>query len=91
MLHGSPGNSQMLLDAIGSAGNLDKLKLNTAIAATDRVYPVGPVRFAADHTAALSIAELQWQSGQTRLIWPLSPHSAPFLSPAAALARAPAH
>ena len=83
--------ARVLLDAIGSAGSLDKLKLNTAIAATDSVYPVGPVKFAADHTAALSIAELQWQSGQTRLIWPRSPHSAAFVSPAAALASAPAH
>ena len=76
--------ARVLLDALARAGGADKSKLNAAIAATDRVYPVGPVKFSADHTAALSIAELQWQGGQTRLIWPLSPQSAAFMQPAPA-------
>ena len=39
------------------------------------------VKFSADHTAALAIAELQWQGGQTRVIWPVTPHSAAFMLP----------
>jgi branched-chain amino acid transport system substrate-binding protein len=74
--------ARVLLDALASAGSLDKPKLNAAIAATDRVYPVGPVKFAADHTAALGIAELQWQGGQTRVIWPVTQRTAAFMYPA---------
>ena len=73
--------ARVLLDALAAAGSVDKAKLNAAIAATDRVYPVGPVKFSADHTAALAIAELQWQGGQTRVIWPVTPHSAAFMLP----------
>ena len=73
--------ARVLLDALASAGSLDKPKVNAAIAATDRVYPVGAVKFAADHTAALGIAELQWQGGQTRVVWPLERKTASFMVP----------
>jgi branched-chain amino acid transport system substrate-binding protein len=73
--------ARVLLDALASAGSVDKTKLNAAIAATDRVYPVGPVKFAADHTAALGIAELQWQGGATKVIWPVAQKTAAFMVP----------
>lgn len=73
--------ARVLLDALASAGSVDKMKINAALAATDRVYPVGPVKFAANHTAALSIAELQWQGGQTRVIWPVAQKTAAFMYP----------
>jgi branched-chain amino acid transport system substrate-binding protein len=62
--------AQVLLDAIGSAGSTDASKVNQAIGRTDKTYVVGPVKFDAQHTSKLPIAELQWQAGQTKVVWP---------------------
>jgi branched-chain amino acid transport system substrate-binding protein len=62
--------AQVLLDAVGAAGSTDAAKLNQAIGRTDKTYVVGPVKFDAQHTSKLPIAELQWQAGQTRVVWP---------------------
>jgi branched-chain amino acid transport system substrate-binding protein len=73
--------ARVLLDAIASAGSLDRRKVNSAIAATNRVYPVGPVKFGDNHAAPLEIAELQWQGGTPRVVWPVARKTADFLFP----------
>ncbi|MCC7463594.1 MAG: amino acid ABC transporter substrate-binding protein [Gammaproteobacteria bacterium] len=73
--------ARVLLDAIAAAGSLDKARINAAIAATEREYPVGPVKFGENHAAALEIAELQWQNGTPRVIWPLQRKTAELLFP----------
>ncbi|WP_246161857.1 amino acid ABC transporter substrate-binding protein [Segnochrobactrum spirostomi] len=62
--------AQVLLDAIAAASSLDRPKINEAIAKTDKIYVVGPVKFDAAHTAKLPLVELQWQSGKTVVVWP---------------------
>ena len=66
----SPAVAQVLLDAIAQAGSLDAEKINAAIAATDKSYVVGPVKFAADHTSPIPLTMAQWQSGGARVVWP---------------------
>jgi branched-chain amino acid transport system substrate-binding protein len=73
--------ARVLLDAIAAAGSLDRQKVNSAIAATDRVYPVGPVKFGDNHAAPLEIAQLQWQNGTPRVVWPVARKTADFLFP----------
>lgn len=62
--------AQVLLDAIARAGSLDPAKINAAIARTDKVYAVGKVRFAADHTAKIPVVESQWQDGKPVIVFP---------------------
>jgi branched-chain amino acid transport system substrate-binding protein len=62
--------AQVLLDAIAAAGSTDPNKINDAIAKTDKTYAVGPVRFAADHTAKIAVVVSQWRSGKPVIIWP---------------------
>lgn len=62
--------AQVLLDAIAAAGSTDAEKINQAIAKTDKTYVVGPVKFDENHTSKLPIAEDQWQSGNTVVVWP---------------------
>lgn len=62
--------AQILLDAISAAGSTDKARINQAIGRTDKTYVVGPVKFDDRHTSKLPIAELQWQGGQTKVVWP---------------------
>ena len=73
--------ARVLLDAIASAGSLDRQKVNGAIAATDRVYAVGLVKFGDNHAAPLEIAELQWRNGAPRVVWPVARKTADFLFP----------
>lgn len=62
--------AQVLLDALAQAGSLDAEKINAAIAATDKSYVVGPVKFAADHTSPIPLTMTQWQGGRARVVWP---------------------
>ena len=62
--------AQVLLDAIARAGSLDAGKINDAISKTNKTYVVGPVKFDANHTSRLPIVELQWQGGETKIVWP---------------------
>ena len=73
--------AMVLLNAIQSAGSTDARKINQAIAATDKVYPVGRVKFSARHTSRIRIAELQWQGGKTAVVWPRAKATGPFLVP----------
>jgi branched-chain amino acid transport system substrate-binding protein len=73
--------ARVLLDAIKAAGSTDKQKVNDAIAKTDATYPVGPVRFDAQHAAKLNMAEMQWQNGKTVVVWPKDRQTGSFLAP----------
>jgi branched-chain amino acid transport system substrate-binding protein len=73
--------ARVLLDAIASAGTLDKAKVNAAIGRTMRTYPVGPVQFVGNHGAPLQIASTQWQGGEPKVVWPKDRATAPFMFP----------
>jgi branched-chain amino acid transport system substrate-binding protein len=62
--------ARILFDAIERAGSTDPAKINAAIAKTNKTYPLGPAKFAADHHAATPIYATQWQNGQTYLVYP---------------------
>ena len=62
--------AQVLLDAIGAAGSLDREKINAAIARTNKTYVIGPVKFDAQNTYAIPIAVMQWQDGKAVVVWP---------------------
>src|SRR6266704_3100611 len=74
--------ARILLDAISAAGSTDKARINTAIGRTDKTYVVGPVKFDDRHTSKLPIAELQWQGGQTKVVWPPNRATGSLLFPA---------
>ena len=74
--------AQILLDAISAAGSTDDSKINDAIGRTDKTYVVGPVKFDDQHTSKLPIAELQWQSGETKVVWPSERKTGNLLFPA---------
>src|SRR6266536_53285 len=74
--------ARILLDAVSAAGSTDAAKINQAIGRTDRTYVVGPVKFDDRHTSRLPIAELQWQAGQTKVVWPAERATGKLLFPA---------
>ncbi|MCI0394950.1 MAG: amino acid ABC transporter substrate-binding protein [Chloroflexi bacterium] len=61
---------QILADAIGRAGSLDRDAIRDAIAATDMMTVVGPVKFNPDGTGQVTTVINQWQDGTQVLIWP---------------------
>jgi branched-chain amino acid transport system substrate-binding protein len=62
--------AQVLLDAIGTAGTLDREQINAAIGKTNKSYVVGPVKFDASHASRIPIALMQWQGGKAVVVWP---------------------
>jgi branched-chain amino acid transport system substrate-binding protein len=77
----STAAAQVLMDAIARAGTTDKTAVNDAISKTRKTYVVGPVHFNAAHYSTLPIAEDQWQSGKTVVVWPLKSKTGKFLFP----------
>lgn len=73
--------AQVLLDAIAKAGTLDKTAVNKQIGLTDKTYPVGPIKFGADHTSTLPMVEEQWQDGKNVVIAPKDRANAQVLFP----------
>ncbi len=61
---------QILADAIARANSLDHDKIRDAIAATDMMTVVGPVKFNPDGTGQVVTIINQWQDGKQQLIWP---------------------
>ena len=74
---------QILADAIQRAGTLDRDKVKEAIAATNMMTVMGPMKFKPNgrgegkylHTMS------QWQNGKDELIWPKDQASAPLVFP----------
>jgi branched-chain amino acid transport system substrate-binding protein len=62
---------QILANAIGRAGSLDRDKIRDAIAATDlKSTVIGSVKFRADGTGIVLAAFAQWQNGKQELVYP---------------------
>lgn len=62
---------QILADAIGRAGSLERDKIRDAIAATDMTTVAGPVKFNPDGTGQVVTVINQWQDGKQLLVWPV--------------------
>jgi branched-chain amino acid transport system substrate-binding protein len=64
---------QILLDAMERAGNLDPKAINAEMGKTDKTYLVGPVKYTEGkgaHAAGLKAFMLQWQNGDTQIVFP---------------------
>jgi branched-chain amino acid transport system substrate-binding protein len=77
----SEAAAAVLFDAIKRAGSTDKDKINDALKTTDLQTVVGPIKFDANHTSKLPIVELQWQGGETKIVWPTDQATGKFLFP----------
>jgi branched-chain amino acid transport system substrate-binding protein len=75
---------QILADAIGRAGSLDRDKIRDAIAATDMTTVAGPVKFSADGTGQVITVINQWQDGKQVLVWPTDQAAGKVVYPAKA-------
>jgi branched-chain amino acid transport system substrate-binding protein len=73
--------AQVLMDAIGRAGSLDKKKINGEIAKTDKTYVAGAIKFGADHTSTLPMVEEQWQDGKSVVVAPKDRATAQIIFP----------
>ncbi len=76
--------AQIMMDAIVKAGSLDPQAINTAISQTNKTYVVGHINFAqgpGGHTSALPSFMLQWQHGQTQIVYPPKLATAKFVYP----------
>ncbi len=73
---------QILADAVQRAGALDRGKIRDAIAATNMMTVLGPVRFRPDGVGDIKVAIIQWQKGKQELVWPKEFATAPFVYPA---------
>ncbi len=78
---------QILAAAIGKAGAPDRDKIRDAIAATDLVTVIGPVKFRPDGTGIVTSVFLQWQNGKQELVWPKEFATVPLAYPAPPFAK----
>ena len=78
---------QILAGAIGRAGSLDRDKIRDAIAATDMVTVIGPVKFRPGGTGIVNAVFLQWLNGKQELVWPRDSATAPLAYPAPPFAK----
>ncbi len=72
----------VMLDAIRAAGSADPAAINAALAKTDKMTVVGPIRFDDTHTSKLPMVSVQWQAGKTAVIWPEAMATGKILFPA---------
>ncbi|MDR7416934.1 MAG: amino acid ABC transporter substrate-binding protein [Armatimonadota bacterium] len=73
---------QVVADAIRRAGSLDHGKIRDAMASTNLMTVVGPVRFRPDGTSPVRVIIVQWQGGRQELVWPREFATARFVYPA---------
>jgi branched-chain amino acid transport system substrate-binding protein len=73
--------AQIMMQAISKAGGTDPDAIVNALAATDGTFVCGPVKFDANHTAALNLVVAQWQDGTSVQIWPAGEGAVPALFP----------
>lgn len=62
--------ARILLDGIATAGSTDGTAVNDAIAATNKEYPIGLVKFRPDHTFPAAAATLQWFGNAQLQVYP---------------------
>ena len=74
---------QILADALQRAGTLDRDKIRDAIAATNLMTVMGPMKFKPNGRGEGKYVRTgsQWQNGKEELIWPKDQASAPMLYP----------
>jgi branched-chain amino acid transport system substrate-binding protein len=78
--------TQVLLDAISAAGSVDPSAINDAIGKTDKVYPMGPIKFGADHSAPVKVVQTQWNGADQVLVLTQDGKAAnPIVTPVAGL------
>ncbi len=75
---------QIVANAIERAGTLDPGAIRGAMAATNLVTVIGPVRFRPDGTGIVPSVFVQWQAGKQELVWPQGPGAVRLLYPAPA-------
>jgi branched-chain amino acid transport system substrate-binding protein len=73
---------QVLANALERAGRLDRDAIRDALAATDIMTVMGPVRFNPDGTGQVQTIANQVQDGRQVLVWPKDQASAPLAYPA---------
>jgi len=78
---------QILAAAVAKAGSTDHAKVRDAVAATDMMTVIGPVKFRPDGTGIVQAAFAQWQNGKQELIWPKEFATAPIAYPAPAFSK----
>ena len=78
---------QILAAALTRAGAPDREKVRDAIAATDTITVVGPVKFRADGTGTVQSVFVQWINGKQELVWPKESATAPLAYPAPPFAK----
>jgi branched-chain amino acid transport system substrate-binding protein len=78
---------QILAAAVSRAGSLDRDKIRDAIAATDMMTVIGPVKFRPDGTGIVQSVFVQWINGKQELVWPKESATAPLAYPAPPFAK----
>jgi branched-chain amino acid transport system substrate-binding protein len=78
---------QILADALTRVKDLDRDKIRDAVAATNMMTVVGPVKFRADGTGEVKVFFQQWLKGKQELVWPKDFATAPFGYPAPAFSQ----
>ena len=63
--------AMVLLESIAEAGSTDGAAINEVIAATDKEYPVGLVKFRDDHSVAVNVANVQWFGDEQLGVFPV--------------------
>jgi branched-chain amino acid transport system substrate-binding protein len=74
---------QILADALQRAGTLEKDKVRDAIAATNMMTIMGPMKFKSNGRGEGKYLQVvtQWQNGRKELVWPKDQASAPLAYP----------
>jgi branched-chain amino acid transport system substrate-binding protein len=72
---------QALANAIEKAGTLDREKIRDAIAATDMMTVIGPLKFRPDGTGVVVYFGVQWQKGKQEVVFPKEYATAPLVYP----------
>jgi branched-chain amino acid transport system substrate-binding protein len=78
---------QIVANALGRAGAVDREKLRAAVAATEMTTVIGPVKFRADGTGVVQSVLIQWLNGKQELIWPKESATTPVVYPAPAFSK----
>ena len=63
--------AMVMLESIAEAGSIDGTAINDVIAATDKEYPVGLVKFRDDHSVAVNVANVQWFGDEQLGVFPV--------------------
>jgi branched-chain amino acid transport system substrate-binding protein len=72
---------QTLANAIEKAGTLDREKIRDAIAATNMMTVIGPLKFRPDGTGVVIYFGVQWQKGKQEVVFPKEYATAPLVYP----------